>query len=552
MNKFKITIACLIAAIFLLLPQTAQAAEDFSDMPKDHWAYSQVMKLRDLNITSGIGDNNFGTGRTITRAEFATMLENLMQMSANRPSYNSYSEHMQSYDALTRFFKTSGSAEAFPYPEYNPIDNITREEMAVMLVCRLGLDYLAEKDFAKNSAFTDVRQNAGYIGIAKDLGIVSGTSATTFGPSDTATREQAAAMMVRVYNILQNKADELNGFYAIRSSNQMMAINSLDTVSFGWCAVETDGADVWLNTTSSNENEYNIPAGFEQPWNMAAGKNRLIMVAVKDEISAKIINNPALSQKAASAIASILSSGLGGKDIYADGIVLDFETLKGAESCANYTSFVKNIRSLVGNKLIYVAVHPERYNHEYYDGYDFRTLGQLADKIILMAHDYNPKALTEQDMAAGIVMTPVAPLDWVYESLRAITDENTGVSDKDKIMLQISFSSCQWKLQDGKVINSKPYTPDYSAILNRIQPGAEVNYSWPNHRSPYLKFYNEEDNTDNVIWYEDERSVRDKMQMALLFGIKDFSFWRIGTIPDFKQENLNINASFNVYDVIFK
>ena len=547
MKTFKLTIAFIVAAFFVMFPKSAMASESFKDIPKEHWAYEHVSKLKALGVTAGIGDNNFGLGRTITRAEFATFLENLMKKSSTAVPFVPHdNEHMFYYNELSRFF-TYESNRDLSAENYRPNDSITREEMAIMLVCRLNLDYLSDKDFNQKNDFADVKENRGYITIAKDLGIIAGTSATAFSPKDTATREQAAAMMVRVYNLLQNNQDELNGFYAIRSSNQMAAIDKLDTVSFGWCAIETDGNDVWLNTTSSGGNEYNIPAGFEQPWNMAADKNRLIMIAVKDEISAQIINNPELSQKAATVISAALSGGLGDKDIYADGIVLDFETLKGEQSRTNYTAFVKNMRTLVGDKLIYVAVHPARYGQQYYDGYDFRALGRLADKIILMAHDYNPKILTPQDMAAGTVLTPVAPIAWVYEALKAITDENTGVEDREKIMLQISFASCQWKLQDGKVINERPFTPDYSAILNRIKPGAQITYPLlDDYRSPCLTFYNEEDNTDNVIWYENEQSVKAKMQLALLFGIKDFSFWRIGTIPDFEQ------AELNIYKNIFK
>jgi len=543
MNKLKTTFTFLLTILFLLIPQTAQAAEDFNDIPQSHWAYSQVMKLKELGVTAGVGNNNFGTGQTITRAEFVTFLSNLMQWKSESGSgdYLDNTDKSKWYSAsVTNAYSrnlTGGEKSHF-----RPGDNITREEMAVMLINSLGLDYLADRFSAQKSVFSDVTGNAGYISIAKDLGIISGMSQTTFGPAQTATREQAAAMMVRMYNLLQNKTDELNGFYAIRSANQMGAVASLDTLSFGWCALETDGAKVWLNTTASGGNEYNIPAGFEQPWNMAAGKNRLLMIAVKDEYSSLVINNPALRAEAEKAIASILQNGLGEEKIFFDGIVLDFETLKGGESRNSYNAFVKQLRSSIGTeKLIYIAVHPARYNQQYYDGYDFKVLGEQADKIILMAHDYNPKSLTPEEMAMGLTATPIAPIDGVYEALKAITDENTGVQDRGRVMLQISFSSCQWKVQDSGIINSKPYTPDYSAIMNRINsdPNAEVKYSNV-HQSPYLTFYNEEDSTNNIVWYENEQSVAEKMRLALLFGINDFSFWRIGTIPDYNTANLNV------------
>ena len=33
------------------------------------------------------------------------------------------------------------------------------------------------------------------------------------------------------------------------------------------------------------------------------------------------------------------------------------------------------------------------------------------------------------------------------------------------------------------------------------------------------------------MWYEDARSVADKLQLARMFGISGVSLWRVGTIP---------------------
>jgi len=539
--------ACLLIMLLFVSPQITVAAEDFNDIPKEHWAYSQIMQLKELGITSGIGDNNFGIGRTITRAEFVTFLYNLVGRTGDYYTDDNYLDNSDEskwyYHALK--YAHGHNLTGAEKTNFRPGDNITREEMAVILINSMDIDYLLKKDFSKKIAFSDVTENISHITIAKDLGIISGTSTTTFSPGATATREQAAAMIMRMYNILQNKPDELNGFYAIRSSNQIKAISKLDTVSYGWCALETDGSDVWINTTNSGGNEYNIPEGFEHPWSEANNKKRLLMVAVKDEYSSLIMNDLKFRIKADRIIGDAIKLGLGENKISFDGVVLDFETLKGEKSRGMYAGFIRNFRLHLGpQKLLYIAVHPARYTQEYYDGYDFRELGKFSDKIILMAHDYNPKSLTEQEMAMGITTTPVAPIGDVYEALKSITDENTGVEDRERIMLQISFASCQWKLRDGKVINAKPYTPDYSAIASRIASGAEVHYSHE-HQSPYITFYNEEDDTDNIVWYENKASVLEKMRLARLFGIEDFSFWRIGTIPDFPQ------ADLDVYDGIF-
>ncbi|WP_157047580.1 hypothetical protein [Cellulosilyticum ruminicola] len=36
----------------------------------------------------------------------------------------------------------------------------------------------------------------------------------------------------------------------------------------------------------------------------------------------------------------------------------------------------------------------------------------------------------------------------------------------------------------------------------------------------------------NVIWYEDERSVTAKVDLAKLLGISDISYWRLGNMAN--------------------
>ncbi|MGM9613785.1 MAG: S-layer homology domain-containing protein, partial [Butyricicoccus sp.] len=77
---------------------------------------------------------------------------------------------------------------------FDPNGSMTRAEFATIVVNALGLTPKA------NSQFTDVAASAWYapyIGTAYSYGIVSGTSAATFHPSGTITRQEAAAMVAR-------------------------------------------------------------------------------------------------------------------------------------------------------------------------------------------------------------------------------------------------------------------------------------------------------------------------------------------------------------------
>ncbi len=78
--------------------------------------------------------------------------------------------------------------------KFEPDVNMTRAEFATIVVKALGLSAKA------NSQFTDVASSAWYapyVGTAYTYGIVSGTSATTFNPLGTITRQEAAAMVAR-------------------------------------------------------------------------------------------------------------------------------------------------------------------------------------------------------------------------------------------------------------------------------------------------------------------------------------------------------------------
>lgn len=534
-----------------ILSMTAFASNtDFDDIPKGHWAYEYVNQMRSLNITQGVGNNKFGAGQGITKAEFTAFVCKLMNYKIASPVAGSFSDNMDKSEWYFPYVETALNYGIITAENgrFYPLSNITRQEMAIMIIRALSLDELAKGLNKDGSPFYDVTENAGYITIAKDLGIVAGMLDNSFMPNAPATREQSAVMIIEMHRIILKGTKDINGFYAIKSNGQKDVISALDYTSFGWARLEAGAGDIFLNITSQNANEYRIPDGFSDPYGMA--KEKLILVSVKDEDSRTIINDTGLRQKAAVLIGDALNNGIAynGNTLTFDGVVIDFETLKNSDSKNNFNAFLRDLRSIVGTKKIFTAVHPERRTGlEYYNGYDFKTIGELSDKVILMAHDYNPKKLTPEEMAQNLTTTPLSPINEIYYALKAITNQYTGVSDKSKIMLQLSFGTCQWKSINNKITNETPFTPDYDALISRIKadPSTEIKYS-KTYESPYIVFKNTLDGTDNIIWYEDTRSIGAKLKLARYFGIEDISLWRLGTIPDYDKEYY-----LNVKDYLF-
>ncbi|MDR1641265.1 MAG: S-layer homology domain-containing protein [Clostridiales bacterium] len=544
-----LALAPLVAVLLLPALRTegapATAYEEFDDVPRTHWAHADIQALRSLSVTQGVGDNMFGLGNSLTRAEFITFLSKLLDWEAEGGGDPWYAAFV---DAGIKKGAIVGQAS-----DFRPNDPITREEMAVMLVRSMGYDTLASQLDSLPQPFSDVDTNIGYISLAKDFGIIYGTAPGLFSPDQTATREQAAAMMVRLYNKLAQASSSYasagwkraNAFYAISSSSQTSLISSLDQVSFGWSRIEwKDG--VSLNFTSTNANEYHRPDGYEEVLGLAksGGKKALLSVSVEGK-TVTASGNPEVSGEmplsayliSRDQFRSHMVSLIAEAAIGYDGVVADFENMSGEKSKSDYVLFLRALKAALpaGSSYLAVTVQPPRAGGlAYFDGYDFKEIGEIADEVILMAHDYEAKSLTPEEMKTGFTVTPLSPINEVYYALSAVCDPDNGVADKSKVTLQISFSSCQWKTVDGEITNRTPFTPDLAAILSRISSGAQQHYSLK-YENPFVTFLSEE-GADNIVWYENKQSAEAKLRLASLMGVQGVSFWRLGLIPpDFAQ-----------------
>ena len=551
MKKFIKTILCLCA--FFTLPVLCAHAE-FSDVPENHWAYESIQKASEQNIMSGYGDGIFGLGENVKRGEFCAMLNRLMGFEVSAPSVPSFSD--VSGDAW--YYADVETALAHDVTDlegglFRPEDYITREEMAVMLVRALGYKTLAQS--VDSCPFSDVSSNAGYIDAAYSFGIINGRDDTTFDPQGLALREEGAAMMVRLLDRYSQKLSWLHGFYAISSWSQRELGAQMNNVSFGWSRMEySPDTGIYLNTTSSNNNDWRFPDGYEDAlsyyrdsdvgMNLAVMMNTSQSVQTTDGTSTDLCSYVLLNAENRTAAAEEIASALGDFD----GVTIDFEGMRGEELKSSFNLFLAELKQLIGDKQLYVMVHPVMKSSTYYDAYDYKTIGSIADKVILMAHDYGASFMEEDLRNAGFTTTPVTPFDEVYHALKAITDADTGISDKNKIALAVSTSSTVcWLMQDGKVINETPVHPAMDTILRRLtQVGTVINYS-DTYRNPYAEYTDDDGNTA-VLWYEDSRSIGDKIDLAKMFGINGLSVWRIGAVPTSDTPGIY----YNVWDSIMQ
>ena len=211
------------AMIILTLSATAIAfpaeAKTFSDVPQSHWAYSVIDEASDDGIMNGKAAGVFAPNATLTRAEYATMLYNLAPESdvmklvhgstADNGLYdvdgNAWYADTVSWAVARGVFKNNDGS-------FSPNRTISREEMAVATYeflhkyCdgKFVLDSIY-KGFTDDAAFSS-SANRDKVYILVNNGVIAGKSDGSFDPQGSLTRAEAAAMAVRVADIVASEA----------------------------------------------------------------------------------------------------------------------------------------------------------------------------------------------------------------------------------------------------------------------------------------------------------------------------------------------------------
>ena len=207
-NLFK---TILPVALGLILSGSFVSAQQFSDLPEDHWAYPQINQLAKDDIVVGYPDGTYRPDEKITRAEFASMaVKALKQENAaltdiinfvDVPRDNWAWAHVQ---RAVRFDLIGETADN----KFRPDDNVTRAECLEIVVNALTTDEITLKQAKEILArkYADIEDVPEWFiikaGKAEVLGIivtVPGREAYV-AATTPATRAEVAAFL---YNMIE-------------------------------------------------------------------------------------------------------------------------------------------------------------------------------------------------------------------------------------------------------------------------------------------------------------------------------------------------------------
>lgn len=531
-------------ALSLALPA---AASGFSDIPANSSLAGEIEKASAYGLMGGYTDTKFGYADPMTRAQFVTVVGRMMgwfEGAQEDIGYVTEAMNVRPEDVSETYFKAINAAAGRDVIDrdtaFRPKDPITRGEMAELLVRALGYKSAAQALKTHGTPFTDLPAGKeGYIAVAYAIGMTKGVSATEFAPSATATRAQAAAMMVRIYEKLHKETEYLHGFYAISSSGQLSLTAQMDSVSAGWSRMVWDGTTAKLATTSANGNEYFVPSGYTTAVDAIAEGGAVLQLSVFMDNPAPMLASVEGRAQAVEQIVNELSvpyKSLGHNPY--SGVTIDFEGLRSGAK-ADFNAFLTELSAKVHamGKTLSVCVSPVLTTGSYYDGYDYPTIGSLADKVILMAYDYPARTMEGFVGTTYHQTAALTPIDQIFTSLRAITDSKTGVQDTSKLVMGFCCRNVAWQIDEaGRLISAVPVYPSNDTVSQRLAQADTVKGWSETYQSAYAT-YTTEDGSRFFLWYEDNRSIAAKMDLAKLMGITGASIWRLGIVPAYDNWN---------------
>ena len=144
--------------------------------------------------------------RALSLGLTAAMISGLMVMGSSAASYPD-SDQIQNQTAV-EILGEIGVMVGDDNGNFNPTQDVTRAEMAVIITRILYGNDLNVDQFKGMNLFTDVPAWAeGFVNLCASLDIVAGVGDGKFAPNETVTAAQAALMLSRALGYFQNNAE---------------------------------------------------------------------------------------------------------------------------------------------------------------------------------------------------------------------------------------------------------------------------------------------------------------------------------------------------------
>jgi len=225
------------------------------------------------------------------------------------------------------------------------------------------------------------------------------------------------------------------------------------------------------------------------------------------DLAHQVLNNPVARRNLVDNIFYIVSrKGYGGVNI-------DFERVR-AEDRDLFTGFLRQLRERLrpSGYVLTIAV-PAKTSEDisWLRGYDYGGIGAVVNYMFIMAYDWHH---------AGSEPGPVAPITEVRRTIEFAIKS----VPRRKLIIGVPLYGYNW---------SVPYKPgtvasaisNQDAIKTAMRYQSSIQYS-KEYKSPFFQYKDQAGQTHEV-WFEDVRSMSEKMVLVRKFGLQAIGAWQL-------------------------
>lgn len=200
---------CMVVSMAPMV--SAAEAMNFTDVSSSAWYYEPVKYVTANKYFEGTGNNQFSPSNPMTRGMFVTVLSRLDKVTVS-DDVSPFSDVASGawYAGEVAWASENKLASGTGNGMFSPDKSVTRQEMAAFMSRYISYyttkNNVTFKTVADVKTFTDADKISSYAADAVSLccsyGLIDGYTDGSFGPNDTATRAQVAAVIYRLALLL--------------------------------------------------------------------------------------------------------------------------------------------------------------------------------------------------------------------------------------------------------------------------------------------------------------------------------------------------------------
>lgn len=197
------------------------------------------------------------------------------------------------------------------------------------------------------------------------------------------------------------------------------------------------------------------------------------------------------------------------------GIDVDFEYVN-ADDMAAYVEFLQSLTTVMNNSgyTVSVALPPKSSPQQrgvLFDGIDYARIGEIVNSVLLMTYEWGYKY--------GPPMA-VAPIN----NVRQVVQYGISVIPSYKIDLGIPNYGYDWPLPFVQGQTEARTIGNLQAVNIALQNGAQIQFD-QTAQSPFFEYT--DNGIDHIVWFEDVRSISQKIQLMQEFELHGAGYWNI-------------------------